>query len=309
MTRSDLIPDSRERLKLSHRPSSGESSPPFFLGINGVQGIGKTSLVSAIADRLEEAPHHLHTVVLSLDDFYLTHQDQLKLAARHRDNPLVQHRGQPSTHDLDLAVSVLSSFRARRDLRIPTYDKSAFNGQGDRVQKAKWLKIGGGQERSIDLVILEGWCLGFRALDDANLAACWKQALKLLQGSHTYRGRLGHHRFVDLQFVNEALKEYDVITDDAEDLQYVYEWRLEQEAGLRRSKGSGMTDQEIVNFVNGCSFDLVSLVNRGTLTETDYPSYELFTERLRTGVFKGKEGSQLRLVIGKERDVKTVLQV
>lgn len=151
--------------------------------------------------------------MLSLDDFYLTHQDQLKLAARHRDNPLVQHRGQPSTHDLDLAVSVLSSFRARRDLRIPTYDKSAFNGQGDRVQKAKWLKIGGGQERSIDLVILEGWCLGFRALDDANLAACWKQALKLLQGSHTYRGRLGHHRFVDLQFVNEALKEYDVITE------------------------------------------------------------------------------------------------
>lgn len=98
-------------------------------------------------------------------------------------------------------------------------------------------------------------------------------------------------------------------SSDAEDLQYVYEWRLEQEAGLRRSKGSGMTDQEIVNFVNGCSFDLVSLVNRGTLTETDYPSYELFTERLRTGVFKGKEGSQLRLVIGKERDVKTVLQV
>lgn len=98
-------------------------------------------------------------------------------------------------------------------------------------------------------------------------------------------------------------------SSDAEDPQYVYEWRLEQEASLRRSKGSGMTDQEVVNFVNGCLFALASLVNRGTLTKIDYPSYELFSDRLRTGALKEREGNQLRLVIGKERDVKAVLQV
>ncbi|KAL9058215.1 MAG: hypothetical protein Q9206_002026 [Seirophora lacunosa] len=280
--------------------SNSKGSSPFFLGINGVQGIGKTSLVSAIADLLEEAPYNLHTVVLSIDDFYLAHQDQLNLATTQRNNPLVQHRGQPSTHDLDLAASVLSSLQARSDVQIPIYDKSAFNGQGDRVPKEKWVKISGGQDRSIDLVILEGWCLGFRALDDANLAACWKQAVETREDNQEYRGRLGYNRLEDLRFVNEALREYDVITNqldalihlDAEDPQYVYEWRLEQEASLRRSKGSGMTDQEVVNFVNGY-----------------YPSYELFSDRLRTGALKEREGNQLRLVIGKERDVKAVLQV
>ncbi|KAL8960745.1 MAG: hypothetical protein Q9193_002602 [Seirophora villosa] len=280
--------------------SNSKGSSPFFLGINGVQGIGKTSLVSAIADLLEEAPYHLHTVVLSIDDFYLAHQDQLKLATTQRNNPLVQHRGQPSTHDLDLAASVLSSFRAGSEVQIPIYDKSAFNGQGDRVPKDKWVKVSGGHDRSIDLVILEGWCLGFRALSDANLAACWKQAVKTREDNQEYRGRLGYNRLEDLRFVNEALREYDVITNqldalihlDAEDPQYVYEWRLEQEASLRRSKGSGMTDQEVVNFVNGY-----------------YPSYELFSERLRTGALKERGGNQLRLVIGKERDVKAVLQV
>ncbi|KAI4087406.1 MAG: hypothetical protein LQ344_006796 [Seirophora lacunosa] len=288
-----------QQLQLRDLHSNSKGSSPFFLGINGVQGIGKTSLVSAIADLLEEAPYNLHTVVLSIDDFYLAHQDQLNLATTQRNNPLMQHRGQPSTHDLDLAASVLSSLQARSDVQIPIYDKSAFNGQGDRVPKEKWVKISGGQDRSIDLVILEGWCLGFRALDDANLAACWKQAVETREYNQEYRGRLGYNRLEDLRFVNEALREYDVITNqldalihlDAEDPQYVYEWRLEQEASLRRSKGSGMTDQEVVNFVNGY-----------------YPSYELFSDRLRTGALKEREGNQLRLVIGKERDVKAVLQ-
>lgn len=39
---------------------------------------------------------------------------------------------------------------------------------------------------------------------------------------------------------------------DAEDVQYVYDWRLEQEAALRQAKGKGMTDRQVVDFVNGC---------------------------------------------------------
>lgn len=43
-----------------------------------------------------------------------------------------------------------------------------------------------------------------------------------------------------------------LISSDAEDPLYVYEWRLEQEAALRKAKGAGMTDEQVVNFVNGC---------------------------------------------------------
>lgn len=54
-----------------------------------------------------------------------------------------------------------------------------------------------------------------------------------------------------------------IIHVDASDPQYVYKWRSEQEAGLRASKGCGMTDEEVKNFVDGCEFDQVN--KRGPL--------------------------------------------
>src|SRR5450432_2636370 len=69
---------------------------PFFIGMNGVQGAGKTTLVRALASTLREQDH-LETLILSIDDLYLTHKDQVALATEHADNPLVQHRGEPGT--------------------------------------------------------------------------------------------------------------------------------------------------------------------------------------------------------------------
>lgn len=42
------VPFIIERLKLhrEYHESKGETAPPFFLGLNGVQGAGKTTLVS-----------------------------------------------------------------------------------------------------------------------------------------------------------------------------------------------------------------------------------------------------------------------
>lgn len=39
---------------------------------------------------------------------------------------------------------------------------------------------------------------------------------------------------------------------DALDPRYVYKWRIEQEAGLRALKGSGMTEDQVKEFVDGC---------------------------------------------------------
>lgn len=41
---------------------------------------------------------------------------------------------------------------------------------------------------------------------------------------------------------------------DAEDPLYVYDWRLGAEKKMRESKGSGMSDEQVNNFVNGCEF-------------------------------------------------------
>jgi D-glycerate 3-kinase len=72
---------------------------PFVIGLNGVQGVGKTTLVRALATALQQR-ELLETLVVSIDDFYLTRADQLALAERHPDNALVQYRGEPGMASL-----------------------------------------------------------------------------------------------------------------------------------------------------------------------------------------------------------------
>ncbi len=110
-----------------------------------------------------------------------------------------------------------------------------------------------------EVVIFEGWCVGFRALPREKLVREWEAAVRKREKGD-YVGRLGWNRLEDIDFVNEALRRYDQLTDqldalihlDAEDPMFVYEWRSESERKLRETKGSGMTDNEVVDFVNGC---------------------------------------------------------
>jgi Predicted kinase len=44
----------------------------------------------------------------------------------------------------------------------------------------------------------------------------------------------------------------DNFASDAQNLRFVYEWRQEQERGLRATKGSGMTEEQVNHFVDGC---------------------------------------------------------
>lgn len=152
----------------------------------------------------------MSVVTLSLDDIYLTHADQVALAQAHPTNPLLQHRGQPSTHDLVLGEEVFTSLAAERPTAIPQYDKSAFAGQGDRVPTDQW-KIVNEDEPKVKVVIFEGWCVGFRAWDDQTLRAKWEAAVKQKE-SGDYNGRLGHVQYEDVKAVNDALRQYDVLT-------------------------------------------------------------------------------------------------
>lgn len=152
------------------------------------------------------------TTVLSIDDFYLPHQQQKQLAADHPFNPLIQHRGQPSTHDVPLCDAVFSSLRSRRETRLPSYDKSAHDGRGDRTSQEEWKTVNREYEESIEVVIFEGWCVGFRALEAEDLRTRWEQAV-VRKEEVEYRGRLGFNRLEDLEFVNDALRRYDVLTE------------------------------------------------------------------------------------------------
>lgn len=299
---SDLVDDKSpvvlpfiiSRLK-QHR---AKHDTPFFIGLNGVQGVGKTTLVTTLQQTLSSPPHNNPTLTFSIDDLYLPRHAQTALAESHPTNPLVQHRGQPSTHDVRLGLSLFYDLKNRvQNVRIPSYDKSAHHGKGDRVDEAKWNVVNRPGDAPIDVVIFEGWCVGFRPLANAEIEQKWRHAVEadtqLLNSGKPPSGRLGSNSLESALFVNNALRSYDELTDyldafvflDAENTQYVYDWRLEQERKMRDEKNSGMTDEQVDKFVDGY-----------------YPAYELFTERLRRGIFK-KIGRQLTLEVGRDRRV------
>jgi D-glycerate 3-kinase len=194
-------------------------------------------------------------------------------------------------------LSVFSSLSQNQPTRIPQYDKSAFSGQGDRVPQSQWELVNAPdtQKPSVKVVLFEGWSVGFRPLPPATLHQKWESAAEAARTDPSnYSGRLGHNTLSSIQDINTALEAYNQITDqldafihiDAQDSQYVYKWRLQQEAGLRETKGAGMTDEQVRHFVDGY-----------------YPAYELFTETLRAGVFGEDKSRQLRLVVGPDRKV------
>lgn len=151
-------------------------------------------------------------MVISLDDFYLRHEDQVNLAKSHPDNPLVQYRGQPSTHELQLLTSTFESLKARKPTKLPKYDKSAFSGAGDRTDSSSWQQVNKPGEPSIEVIVLEGWCTGFRPLSDKDLEQKWAEA-KIKEDAGQGDGQLGKLKLEDVVFVNEKLKEYDSVTE------------------------------------------------------------------------------------------------
>ena len=150
---------------------------------------GKTYLTEHLTSVLNSPPHSLSVAVFSTDDLYHPHAQLAALAAAHPENKMLQGRGLPGTHDLPLGRSLLNTllsaggrptqaaertpeeidpplgYQPRPLLYLPTFDKSQFGGEGDRAPESSWNPVHG----PVDVVILEGWSLGFRPVDERKL--------------------------------------------------------------------------------------------------------------------------------------------
>lgn len=176
--------------------ASGTPWHAVILGINGPQGGGKSTLAAAVAAALGAAG--VRALALSIDDLYLPRAGQVELAAAFGGDRLLEHRGYPGTHDVDLGVAVLDSLRRGAPLDLPAYDKSAFGGRGDRLSRHLWQHL----QEPVDVVLFDGWMLGFsplpaghRLLTPALVAtndllaryAAWNERLDAMIVLHTKR--------------------------------------------------------------------------------------------------------------------------
>ena len=200
----------------------------LLVGINGSQGSGKTTLCAYLVAALA-ARQACRAVALSLDDFYLTRSERAELAAAV--HPLLRTRGVPGTHDTSLLAATLEALRgqgaAPGDVAVPAFDKA----RDDRRPERDWPRVG----LPVDVVLLEGWCLGARSVD----AAALEQPLNALERSEDPEG---HWR----AFSNDCLREhYEPIYRcidlwvmlAAPSFEQVLGWRQEQEEKLRAAVG------------------------------------------------------------------------
>ena len=126
---------------------------PAFIGLNGAQGAGKSTLAKLVVADLES--RGLRGALLSLDDFYLTKAEREELARTV--HPMCGTRGVPGTHDLALLEATLASLGEGDATALPRFDKLA----DDRLPRDQWPVF----EGRPDVILLEGWCVGILSDD------------------------------------------------------------------------------------------------------------------------------------------------
>lgn len=201
-----------------------------IVGINAPQGAGKSTLALHLLPRF--AARGLRATGLSIDDFYLTNAEQRALAAASPDNPYLEHRGYPGTHDVALGEATLASLRALgagEAMRLPVYDKSAHGGRGDRAPADRFRAVTG----PLDLVIVEGWMLGFAPVPEAELTDP-----KLAEPNRRLADYRRWHALIDAMVIIRPT-----------DPRHVLVWRVEAEEAMKARGLPGLDRAAIEDYV------------------------------------------------------------
>ena len=204
-----------EEIKLHHCSASA----PYFVGINGSQGSGKSTLSEFLMDYLTET-YDMKVVVMSLDDFYFSHIERQIIAADV--HPLFATRGVPGTHNMSMANTVLRNLKNQQAATIPRFNKAS----DDPHPVSAWSKI----SNAVDVVIFEGWCWGVGTQTAQQLQQPVNTFEKNEDNNAIWRNYANLQLSVHYQPLYSLMDKWVMLK--APSFEDVYAWRLEQEQKL-----------------------------------------------------------------------------
>ncbi len=218
-----------------------ENKRPYFVGLAGGQGTGKTTISSLIRIILAKY-FRLNVFRISIDDFYKTRKERINLSKRV--HPMLLTRGVPGTHDINMMLNFFKNSKSKKfkKLKLPTFNKAI----DDRFNKKKWYDL----KKRPDVIIFEGWCVGAKSEKNLTLKKTINSMEKIKDQKQVWRN------YVNQQLKSKYKNLYSqlncLIFLKAKNFSLLQKWRLKQERKLgvkSKVKSKIMSKADVLNFM------------------------------------------------------------
>ena len=222
-----------------------ERKKPYFIGLNGGQGSGKTTLSDFVQVVLSKVSNKAVTG-FSIDDIYKTTEEREEQSKEI--HPLCKVRGVPGTHDIQMGLEVLDSLsNATKDTLTPI---PAFSKPLDRHKPKEDWKVFKGKP---DFIFFDAWCAGVRPISEEN----WKPPMNALEKEEDPDGIWSKWSNKELAGdYKDLFRRFDLLLMiKVPGIEYVYESRWLQEQTLAKTikdpklKDKIMTKEQVYRFV------------------------------------------------------------
>ena len=220
-----------------------KNKKPFFVGLAGGQGTGKTTTSSIIKIILEKY-FKLNVFKISIDDFYKTRKERILLSKKI--HPMLLTRGVPGTHDINMMLNFFKKVKNKKfkSFQLPNFNKAI----DDRFAKKYWYNI----KKKPDVIIFEGWCVGAKHEKKSSLNKAINSMERIKDPKKVWRKYVNHQlkqKYKDLYSQLNCL-----IYLKAKNFSLLQKWRLKQENKLwlkskKTSKHKIMSKADVISFM------------------------------------------------------------
>ena len=214
---------------------------PYFIGLAGGQGTGKTTISSLVRIILIKY-FRLKVFRISIDDFYKTRKERMNLSKRI--HPMLLTRGVPGTHDINMMLDFFRKVKSKKfkRLKLPTFNKAI----DDRFNKKRWYDL----KKRPDVIIFEGWCVGAKSEKSTTLKKIINSMEKAKDQKQIWRNYVNHQ--LKSKYKNLYSQLNCLVYLKAKNFTLLQKWRLKQERKLwikSKVKSKIMSRGDVLNFM------------------------------------------------------------